>query len=81
MQNWDLEEEWGKGRDEFTVRIYFKECLCSRMIIFGCFLRERSSWIKMKVKTARGSGEAVGSGMGGMESFIYFNYKQGSWFM
>ena len=28
------------------------------MLIFGCFLRERNSWIKMKVKASRGSGEA-----------------------
>lgn len=59
QETWEAEERWGTGRDEFTKRI-LKNNLCSVRIIFGCFLMEKSSWMKMKVKDSQERDEAGG---------------------
>lgn len=58
----DWESEEGEGQEEINLLLVrnFLQRKCSKMIIFGCFVRERTSQIKMKVKASCGSGEAGG---------------------
>lgn len=75
----ESEEGWGTGRDGFTDRAS-KNNLCSIIIIFGCLLMEKSSWMKMKVRDVRRRIRLV-AGSSRREtkwSPSHFNYKQRS---
>lgn len=77
-ETWEAEEWWGTGRDEFTERILKKSVL--RKNHFGCFLMEKSSWMKMKVKDSQERDEAGGwwFPQGTKWNPSHFNYEQRS---